>query len=249
VSHPFFLGAGVAEQDLSRFLDPGPLTLSCHPVLGFGQKVRRGLSSASANRAQLGDAFTVGFGVAGSLTCRAGAVARGEKDLPPDLREFYPAYAANYFQVVAAWYAAIRVGTVAGDVYQAAEGARDAKYYRFAVNPGHYIHLDEWVHSPFAAGSKVALRSGMAIQLDIIPVSLGPFCFTDAEDGVVLADSALRGELARRYPPMWARIQARREFMQGELGLRLDESVLPLSNIPAWLPPYALDTRRVFTQV
>jgi hypothetical protein len=239
---------GAVEQDLTRFLEAGPLTQSCHPIVGFGERVKRGLSTASANRAQLGDAFTVGFGLAGSLTCRAGAVARSERDLPPDLREFYPAYAANYFGVVAAWYGAIRVGAVAGDVYQAAEAARDARLYRFAVNPGHYIHLDEWVHSPFAAGSRVTLRSGMALQMDIIPVSAGPFCFSNAEDGVVLADAALRAELANRYPAMWGRMQARRQFMQKSLGLKLDESVLPLSNMPAWLPPYALDTRRVFTQ-
>ena len=29
------------------------------------------------------------------------------------------------------------------------------------------------------------------------------------------------------------------------LGIALDESVLPLSNIPAWLPPYVLDLQKV----
>jgi hypothetical protein len=39
---------------------------------------------------------------------------------------------------------------------------------------------------------------------------------------------------------MWGRIQARRQFMAGQLGIRLNDAVLPLSNIPGWLPPYAL---------
>jgi len=33
----------------------------------------------------------------------------------------------------------------------------------------------------------------------------------------------------------------RRRFMSEILGIRLDECILPLSNTPAWLPPYALD--------
>src|SRR5262245_64809859 len=84
------------------------------------------------------------------------------------------------------------------------------KLMEFAVNPGHLIHLDEWLHSPFQAGNNCQLRSGMAIQMDIIPVSQGPFCYVNAEDGIVLADETLRSELARRHPTCWLRMQARR---------------------------------------
>ena len=47
---------------------------------------------------------------------------------------------------------------------------------------------------------------------------------------------------------MWERIRRRRAFMADALGIRLDESVLPLGNLPAWLPPFALDLEKVFTQ-
>jgi hypothetical protein len=43
-------------------------------------------------------------------------------------------------------------------------------------------------------------------------------------------------------------MQARREFMIAQLGLELDESVLPLSITPAWLPPYGLAPQNVFVQ-
>ena len=242
------LRVGASEQELAHLLDAGPLPLSCHSMIGFGAKARRGLASPSGNRARIGDAFTIGFGVTGSLTSRAGEIAEGPADLPAELRDFYPAYAANYFQVVAAWYAAIGVGRTAGAVFDAVQAQRDGKLYKFAVNPGHYIHLDEWVHSPFAAGSTVTLQSGVALQMDIIPVSAGPFCYINAEDGVVLADAALRQTIASRFPDMWGRMQARRQFMIGQLGLDLDESVLPLSNTPAWLPPYGLAPQNVFVQ-
>jgi hypothetical protein len=77
--------------------------------------------------------------------------------------------------------------------------------------------------------------------MDIIPVSLSPFCYINAEDGVVLADARLRAHLAQGFPDLWKRVQARRAFMRDVLGINLDDSVLPLSNTTGWLPPYALD--------
>jgi Xaa-Pro aminopeptidase len=232
---------GERDQDLEKYLLPCGLPLSCHQMVSFGDKALCGLASPSGRKAKLGDAFTIGFGVWGSLTARAGAVARGAEDLAPELREFYETYVRNYFDIVVEWYERIRVGAVAGEVYRAVQARKDAKVLEIALNPGHYIHLDEWVHSPFSPRSKVELRSGMALQADIIPISKGPFCFTNDEDGVALADETLRAEIARAYPACWKRIEQRRAFMTGTLGIQLDASVLPLGNMPAWLPPYALD--------
>lgn len=235
------LRPGRAECDLEEYLDARGLPLSCHRMISFGDKARRGLSSPSARRAKRGDPYTVCLGVQGALTSRAGMIAAGPRDLAPALREFYLPFATNYFQVVATWYENVRVGASAGAVARAVDHVRDAKLYRFAVNPGHYLHLDEWLHSPFSPQSRVRLRSGMALQMDIIPVSLGPFCYVNGEDGIVLADARLRAQLAQRFPDLWKRVQARRGFMRDALGIALDESVLPLSNIPGWLPPWALD--------
>ena len=237
---------GVAEIELEKLLQGSGLPFSCHPIVSFGEKVKRGLSSPSARRARLGDAFVVGFGVQGALTCRAGAVAHGAEDLPADLRKFYPRLAANYFQVVAAWYESLRIGARGGDVWQRVDSVRDNDRFSFAVNPGHYLHLDEWVHSPFSPGSEILLRSGMALQADIIPVSRGPFCYINAEDGIVLADEKLRAELASRFPACWRRIEKRRAFMKEAVGIRLHEDVLPLSNTPGWLAPYVLEPVRAF---
>jgi hypothetical protein len=180
------------------------------------------------------------FGVEGALTCRAGIIAAGPADLGGSLRDFYPRFVANYFATVVAWYESVKIGVTAGAVFAAAEAARSPELFSFALNPGHYIHLDEWVHSPFAKDSRVVLRSGMALQADIIPVPTGPFCCSNLEDGIALADEPLRAELASRHPACSRRIAARRQFMRDALGINLDDSVLPLGNTPAWLPPYAL---------
>jgi len=238
---------GVEEREVERHFHPAGLTLSCHSMVSFGDKAKRGLSSPSSTVARLGDTFTMAFGLKGALNARAGIVGHGPEDLSPELRQFYPAFAANYFDVVSTWYEHVKVGACAGDVFDAVEAKRDSALYRFAVNPGHYLHLDEWVHSPFTRGSRTILRSGAALQMDIIPISVGPFCYINGEDGIALANEGLRSEIASTFPAMWSRIQLRRAFMTKVLGIRLDESVLPFSNTPGWIPPYALEPGRILT--
>ncbi|MEI6520289.1 MAG: hypothetical protein WCO98_09675 [bacterium] len=242
------LANGVAECELERYLDSRGLTLSCHRMINAGDKVKRGLSSASTKEFKTGESFVVAFGVTGALTCRAGCVGKDEEDLSEELRDFYPKFASNYFDVISTWYESLRLGVTGGEVYDAVEKVRNKKLYNFAVNPGHQLHLDEWVNSPFSLDNPVTLESGMALQMDIIPVSAGPFCYINAEDGIVLADEELRTTLEKDYPEMWARMQNRRAVMRDNYGINLDESVLPLSDLAGWLPPYALNLSHVFVK-
>jgi len=175
-------------------------------------------------------------------------VGKDEEDLSEELRDFYPKFASNYFDVISTWYESLRLGVTGGEVYDAVEKVRNKKLYNFAVNPGHQLHLDEWVNSPFSLDNPVTLESGMALQMDIIPVSAGPFCYINAEDGIVLADEELRTTLEKDYPEMWARMQNRRAVMRDNYGINLDESVLPLSDLAGWLPPYALNLSHVFVK-
>jgi hypothetical protein len=240
------LQPGVSEDELEHLMDSKGLPLSCHRMVSFGEKTKRGLSSASGNKASLGDAFTTAFGVNGSLASRAGYVAKDANDLPTAIRDFYPKMASNYYDVIVKWYETIAVGATAGDVFDAVDAVRNPERFDFALNPGHQIHLDEWMNSPFKAGSRAVLKSGMALQADIIPVSKGPWCFINDEDGVVLADSGLRATLKAKFPDAWERIEARRAFMKDTLGIGIDDSVLPLSDCQAVLAPFGLSHTRVF---
>ena len=120
-------------------------------------------------------------------------------------------------------------------------------FFGVKLNPGHQIHLDEWVNSPIWRDSPVELRSGMYLQVDVIPATGSPYFTTNIEDGVALADEALRAELAGRFPDVWARIEARRRFMAEGLGIELHPDVLPFSNLPAYLPPLLLRPDRAMT--
>jgi hypothetical protein len=138
----------------------------------------------------------------------------------------------------------LAIGVTGGALYDAIHERLADPFFGVTLNPGHLIHLDEWVHSPVYRGSTEALVSGMALQVDVIPATGTAYFTTNIEDGVALADEALRAEFAACYPEAWARIQARRQFMRESLGLRLRPEVLPFSNIPAYLAPYLLAPHR-----
>jgi hypothetical protein len=146
---------------------------------------------------------------------------------------------------MAEWYASLDVGASAGELAELV--MRELPFDRFGVflNPGHLTHLDEWVSSPFYVGSTLRLRSGMAIQADVIPSSK-VYYSTRMEEGVVLAEADLRRALAEKFPECHARCVARRRFMSAVLGVELAESVLPLSNVPGLVPPFLLRPRQVF---
>jgi hypothetical protein len=152
-----------------------------------------------------------------------------------------------YFEAVAEWYGALRVGQTGGALWDIVHRRIGNPFIGVSVNPGHQLSLDEWVNSPVAPGSTIELRSGMALQVDIIPATGTDYFTTNFEDGVELADESLRDAFAAGYPSAWKRIQARRGFMGETLGIELHPDVLPLSNIPAFLPPLLLRPDQAMT--
>jgi hypothetical protein len=148
--------------------------------------------------------------------------------------------AGPYFAAVAEWYGALHVGQTGGALQEIIDRRLGDPFFGIGLNPGHQLHLDEWVNSPVWRDSTVELRSGMAMQVDIIPATGTDYFTTNIEDGIALADDALRSSFAAVYPEAWARIQARRAFMRDALGIDLHPDVLPLSNLAAALPPFLL---------
>jgi hypothetical protein len=216
--------------------------LSAHLMFSSGPDVAVGLRSPTARRLQAGDAATTGVGLWGGLTCRAGLVSDGSRY---EDDSFLSELALPYWRAVATWYETLALGVSGGEIHAAVFESLAGTGFQPALNPGHLIHLDEWVNSPIRPGAADRLESGMALQCDIIPTANRPGRAANCEDGIALADGPLREEIAREHPSVWARIAARRAFMADQLGLRLAEEVLPLSNTPAWYPPLWLTPGRV----
>ncbi len=243
----FGLEPGMTEQEAVRLLEWNGSPLSCHLMLTGGERASLGLLSPGDRPIERGDRFTVAFGIWGALNCRAGFVVEAAAELPPDIQDYVERLVGPYFSAVAEWYEALHVGQTGGALQEIVDRRLGDPFFGIFLNPGHQISLDEWVNSPISPGSTIELRSGMAFQVDIIPATGTDYFTTNIEDGIALADQALRDQFATDYPEAWDRIQARRKFMAEGLGIELHEDVLPFSNIPAYLPPFLLRPDRVMT--
>ena len=239
------LRPGLSEAEAVRLLGWNGTPLSCHLMLTAGPRARFGLLSPSDRTIERGDPFTTAFGIWGALNCRAGFVAADARELP--VVDYVERLIAPYFEAVAEWYSALRVGVAGGALYDIIHRHLGDPFFGVSLNPGHQLHLDEWVNSPIGPGSNVELRSGMTLQVDIIPATGTEYFTTNIEDGIALADEPLRRAFAAKYPAAWQRIQRRRDFMANVLGIELHPDVLPFSNIPAWLPPFLLEPGRAMT--
>lgn len=243
------LRPGMREREAVALLEWDGSPLSCHLMLSSGSRASLGLLSPSDRQIERGDRFTVAFGVWGALNCRAGFVVEDAAELPAAIDDYVERLVAPYFEAIAEWYGALRIGQTGGVLHEIVRRRLGDPFFGIALNPGHQIHLDEWVNSPIRPGSAIELRSGMALQVDVIPATGTDYFTTNIEDGVALADEPLRERFAARYPDAWGRIQARRGFMKESLGIDLHPDVLPFSNIPAWLPPFLLGPDRAMTMV
>jgi hypothetical protein len=188
------------------------------------------------------------FGLSGALTARAGFAVEDEGELPNAIRDYVGKLAAPYFACAAEWYETIGIGVAGGEIDALVKRHLGDPFFNVALNPGHLIHLDEWMNTPIYPGSTERLQSGHAVQLDIIPATGSPYFTSNIEDGIALVDACGREQLAEKYPDAWRRIEARRNFMAELLGIRLKPEVLPLSNLQGYLAPFVLSPRRAFVQ-
>ncbi|MGI9608782.1 MAG: aminopeptidase P family N-terminal domain-containing protein, partial [Acidimicrobiia bacterium] len=240
----FGLRPGLREDDAVALLRWDGSPLSCHLMLSSGPRASLGLLSPTSRKIERGDRFTTAFGTWGALNCRAGFVVADATELPAGISDYVDRLVTPYFRAIVEWYESLHIGQAGGVLFDIIDRHLGDPFFGIFLNPGHQIHLDEWVNSPVFKGSDIPLRSGMALQVDVIPATGAEYFTTNIEDGIALLDAAGREEFADRYPEAWDRIRARRVFMRDVIGIALNEDVLPFSNIPAYLAPFLLDPTR-----
>jgi Xaa-Pro aminopeptidase len=197
-----------------------------------------GLASPGARRIAEGDGISTAVGLWGGLTARAG--------LLDDANDTFVATAAAYFAGLLRWYAVADLGVAGGALHDAVTETLAEGGLRSLLNPGHLTGHEEWSNTPVRPGSTDRLRSGMHMQVDIIPTPMPDGWALNCEDSVVLADAGLRAEIAARHPAVWARMEARRRFMHDILGVTVADAVLPLSSTPLCLAPLWLRSDLLF---
>jgi Xaa-Pro aminopeptidase len=241
----FGMREGMTDHDVVALGGTCGEPLGCHGTFTTGRNAHLGLSGPRGETIRRGQPLSMNLSYWGSNSCRSGWIASSSRDLPAAAADYVDAFAGPYFEVMSEWFALLKPGTAGGSLWQLIRDRLPFDRFGIFLNPGHLIHLDEWLSSPIYPKSDIPLHSGMAIQVDVIPSS-PVYASTRMEDGVVVADTDLRRQLQTAFPDCYARCQKRRRFMTEVLGFELPVEVLPLSNIPAIVPPYFLAPNEVF---
>lgn len=232
---------GKSEVELSAPLNDRGRPLSVHPMLSVGEKARHGLTSPTDRTAERGDFLTTAFGVPGAMSCRAAFLADGPADLAPEVADWLARVAFPFYAFAVDWLQTVGIGLEGGVIWDLAEERLPRSQWGWELNPGHFIHHDEWVSTPFTPGSTTRLRSGNYIQLDLIICPKPPYFGANLEDGVVLADENTRSQLRDRHPDVWSRFERRRRYLAEQLGIKLGEDVLPMSDLLGYYRPFLLE--------
>lgn len=192
------------------------------------------------NAVKIGDPVSLTVGYAGGSSSRAGYAVRDKTQLPPSCLDYMERVAKPYFAAYVTWLEQIKIGMTGGELFEAIEKILPRQKFHWNLCPGHLTAEEEWLCSPVYEGSTEPLASGMIFQIDIIP-SVPGYGGVCAESTVLLADHTLKGELLAQYPELYARMLRRRDYLSGELNIRLSEDVLPMCSGVAYLRPYLLD--------
>jgi Xaa-Pro aminopeptidase len=240
----FGVREGMRDHELAQLARYNGEPLGCHTTLVTGDNRTSGLTSPMCAEVRRGDPLATNICYWGSNSCRAGWVASSARDLPHTAQDYVAQFAGIYFEAMSEWLQLLSVGRLGGELDDLIRKRLPFEKFGIFLNPGHLIHLDEWVSSPIYPGSQVPIHSGMVFQVDVIPASATYFS-TRMEDGIVIADQDLRHQLQHEFPECFSRCQRRREFMRDVLGIELAEEALPLSNIAALVPPLFLAPHQI----
>lgn len=232
---------GLNEVEISQFGTYGCLPTATFPKVLAGDRIDIGMVSPTTNEVKLGDRFQISVGLIGGLTNRRGFAAYSEKDLPESSQDYLDKIVKPYFAVVANWYEMIGIDVSCGALYNMVEATFPKEKYGWFLNPGHLIATEEWLSSPICDGSDITLKSGMCLQMDIIPSAPSHYAAPNCEDGLAIADETLRLKLRESYPDVYQRIENRRNFMTEVLNIKLKPEVLPLSNLAGLYRPFMLN--------
>jgi Xaa-Pro aminopeptidase len=237
---------GKTDFELIKYYNYNGYPLNCNTGMTCGTNRHIGLANPEGYTIKKGDPFSTNLGYWGSNSCRAGWVAANDDDLPEHAKGYVNNFAGPYFAAMGEWYKNMKIGVKGKVIEKLIADLLPFDKFGIFLNPGHLIHYDEWLSSPIYKGSEIEIQSGMYFQVDVIPKSKKYFS-TRMEDGIVIADASLRSELKAEYPAVYNRCMDRRKFMTDVLGFELPDEILPLSNIPAIVPPFFLNPKMIFT--
>jgi len=240
------LSPDITEIEASAHFELDGDPMVAHPNLNFRHEdIRRGLVSPGNNKLHYGSPFNIGLGYRSSMVARTSFYARNTSDIPAEWADIMEKVYKPYFRVIVHWYESMKIGATGKEIL-ARIRSEVPEYDSLGVglNPGHLIHNDEWTSSIFTDAEAYPVRSGMAIQCDIIACP-EHYPGVHIEDGLIMADAETRKQFAAKYPESWKRIEARRKIMKEQLNIKISDELLPLSELQGCLSPWTVDPHSV----
>lgn len=233
------VGLEVTEAMLGNILTADGQTNTVVTIAATGQRFEYANVYPTHKKVELGDPLSLTTAFKGGLSSRTGFVVENESQLPENQQDYLDRVAKPYYKAVATWLETIKIGMAGDELYQAIEAVFPKNEYHWHLNPGHLVSDEEWMSSPIYAGSDETLKSGMILQIDIIP-SIAGYSGVSAEECVALADEKLQNQLQTEYPELWKRIAARKAYIKEVLNIELSDDIIPLSNTVGYLRPFYL---------
>ncbi|MFJ2599285.1 M24 family metallopeptidase [Pantoea agglomerans] len=238
---------GVTEKALGARLNAEGQPNTVVTIAATGDRFAQARLYPSDKRIATGDKLSLTTGYKGGLTSRSAYVVSEASELQCNVSDWLTRLAIPYYHAVVSWLEQLRIGITGGELYSLIETVLPKAQYGWHLNPGHLVADEEWLSSPIYPDSAVTLKSGMLLQIDIIP-SVPGYGGCSIEDTVGLADAALRHELACRFPDLWQRMTQRKAYLTDVLRIELAEEVILLSNTVGYLRPFLLDKRRALVR-
>lgn len=233
------VGLEVSEAMLGNILNAEGQANTVVTIAATGQRFEYANFYPTHKVVKLGDPLSLTTAYKGGLSSRTGFVVENQAQLPVEQEDYLDRVAKPYYQAVVAWLETIKIGMSGTALYEAIEAAFPKATYHWHLNPGHLVSDEEWMASPIYQGSNEILKSGMILQIDIIP-SVAGYTGVSAEECVALADAALKQQIQTAYPDLWERIETRRAYIKEVLNISLSDDLLPMSNTVAYLRPFFL---------
>ena len=149
----FGVRAGMSELNAASLMRSNGLPLAAHTMFSGGERAVHGLPSPSARLLKHGDPVTMAYAPVGALCARAGFLVAEAAELPDGIADYIDRLVGPYFAAAVAWYEAIGIGVTGGELFDVVHRRLGDPFFGVGLNPGHLIHLDEWLHSPIHAAA------------------------------------------------------------------------------------------------
>ncbi|WP_312756971.1 M24 family metallopeptidase [Pantoea brenneri] len=238
---------GVSEKHIGARLNADGQPNSVMTIAATGDRFAKAQLYPSDKTIKVGDKLSLTVGYKGGLSSRTAYAVSQASELPCHVSDWLPRLAIPYYHAVVSWLEQLRIGITGGELYALIEAVFPKAQYGWHLNPGHLVADEEWLCSPIWPDSAITLKSGMLLQIDIIP-SVAGYGGCSIEDTVGLADAALRAQLAAEFPAVWQRMTERKAWLSDVLRLKLADEVILLSNTVGYLRPFLLDPQRALVR-